>query len=937
MNSSIIETKSTCCYCGVGCGVIIEHTEHEITGVRGDPLHPANFGKLCSKGSTLHLSAKQLLQQQVRTLHPQMRRLRSDPLQDTDWESCVDHVSTKIAQCIQNHGPDSIGLYVSGQLLTEDYYVFNKLAKGLIGTNNIDSNSRLCMSSAVAAYKQSLGADAPPCCYEDIDDAELILIAGSNTAYAHPVLYRRIEEARTHNPNLKVIVVDPRRTETALDADLHLAIQPGTDVALFNGMLHLCLWENWFDADFVHAHTEGFAELKSLVRDYTPNMVARTCGIREQDLLQATRLFATSKASLSLYCQGLNQSTAGTAKNSALINLHLATAQIGRAGAGPFSLTGQPNAMGGRETGGMANLLSAHRDLANPEHRSEVANLWGVDELPENPGKTAVELFEAVRQGEIKILWIVCTNPAQSMPDQHMIHAALNQAELVIVQEAYRNTATMAYADVVFPAASWGEKSGTVTNSERRISRVRAALKPIAQAKPDWEIATAVAISLAQKLKKKAPYFSYQNCEEVWNEHRESTRGRDLDITGLSYAILENEGPQQWPFPEGAQHGKSRLYTDAVFATANGRARFIPTAYVAASEKVSARYPFLLNTGRLRDQWHGMSRTGTIAQLHAHAPEPTVQLAASDMQARFISDGDLVEINNTRGKIVLPAYQSNTLNPGQIFIAMHWGQEITGGHHFDNAQNRVEHLGVNALCTSAFDPSSKQPELKLAHVRISKPQLNWRFMAVAWMKETELLTAQTQLRQFYSAFSYASCSLFGRGEQVGLIFRGAHSSTIESITLNALMEILKVDVSTSLRYEDRARSASRFIALQQLHHQHTIRAYVLTGDIDADSWLNPLLREQTPITQSASLLQKNPNGKSGETNPTSIVCSCMNVSRNQIQQVLADVDQVPETLPVSEKIGILKARLSCGTNCGSCLPEVKRLVLAKTATTAHAN
>ncbi|WP_395008852.1 molybdopterin-dependent oxidoreductase, partial [Undibacterium sp.] len=372
------ETKSICCYCGVGCGVIIESDGAQVTGVRGDPTHPANFGKLCSKGSSLHLTAQPMLQQQVRALYPEMRTTRDQKRQRVDWDSCLETMADKFASCIQTHGADSVGFYISGQLLTEDYYVFNKLAKGLIGTNNIDSNSRLCMSSAVAGYKQSLGADAPPCSYEDIELADLIFIAGSNTAYAHPILYRRIEQARETNPDLKLIVVDPRRTDTARDADLHLAILPGTDVALFHGMLHLCLWEDFIDIQFIAAHTEGFAELKQTVRDFTPAFTAQICGIAEKDLIQAARWFGQSKAALSLYCQGLNQSSSGSAKNSALINLHLATGQIGKPGAGPFSLTGQPNAMGGREVGGMANLLSAHRDLSNPAHRAELASLWDI-------------------------------------------------------------------------------------------------------------------------------------------------------------------------------------------------------------------------------------------------------------------------------------------------------------------------------------------------------------------------------------------------------------------------------------------------------------------------------------------------------------------------------------------------------------------------------
>ncbi|MDP9109634.1 MAG: molybdopterin-dependent oxidoreductase, partial [Pseudomonadota bacterium] len=482
------EVRSTCCYCGVGCGVLIETDGQTILGVRGDPLHPANFGRLCTKGSTLHLSAQPLLQQQARALVPELRVHRAAEREPVSWDLALDALAQRFADTIRAHGPDSVGFYISGQLLTEDYYVFNKLAKGLIGTNNIDTNSRLCMSSAVAGYKQTLGADAPPACYEDIDCADLVFIVGSNMAYAHPILYRRLDEARKNNPTLKVIVADPRATDTAREADLFLQILPGTDVALFNGMLHLCLWDECIDSAFIEAHTDNFAELKRTVRDYTPRFVAEVCGISEADLSTAARWFGQAGAALSLYCQGLNQSSSGTAKNAALINLHLATHQIGKPGAGPFSLTGQPNAMGGREVGGMANLLSGHRDLSNPTHRAEVARLWGVDAVPATPGKTAVEMFEAVRSGEIKLLWIACTNPAQSMPDQQQVRQALEKAELVVLQEAYLGTATAPYADVLLPAASWGEKEGTVTNSERRITRLAAAVAPPGQARPDWQI-----------------------------------------------------------------------------------------------------------------------------------------------------------------------------------------------------------------------------------------------------------------------------------------------------------------------------------------------------------------------------------------------------------------------------------------------------------------
>lgn len=473
-DSPLRTTASTCCYCGVGCGVLIEHDGERILGVQGDPRHPANFGRLCSKGASLHLTGDL----QARALYPQLRLGKQLARARSDWESALEHAAGRFAETIREHGPDSVAFYISGQLLTEDYYAFNKLARALVGTNNIDSNSRLCMSSAVVGYKRSLGADAPPCSYEDLDCADCVLIAGSNMAFAHPVLFRRLEAAKAARPEMRIVVIDPRRTDTCELADLHLALLPGTDVALFHGILHILLWEDWIDRSFIAEHTEGFADLKELVRDYTPAAVADICGIDRADLQRCAEWIGRSPRFLSLWCMGLNQSSAGSAKNSALINLHLATGKIGRAGCGPFSLTGQPNAMGGRETGSLANLLPGHREAADPGHRAEVAHYWGVEQLPTSPGLSAIELFDAVHDGRIKALWIACTNPAQSLPDQRKIHEALARCPFVVVQEAFAGTETCQYADLLLPAASWGEKEGSVTNSERRVSHVRRAVPP---------------------------------------------------------------------------------------------------------------------------------------------------------------------------------------------------------------------------------------------------------------------------------------------------------------------------------------------------------------------------------------------------------------------------------------------------------------------------
>ncbi|MBI3286175.1 MAG: molybdopterin-dependent oxidoreductase [Burkholderiales bacterium] len=908
------ETKATCCYCGIGCGVLIQSEGQQVLGVRGDPAHPANFGRLCSKGSTLHLSANSLVQQQVRALYPEMRGSRGEPRLRSDWDTVLQHLAGQFARTLRQHGPDSVGFYISGQLLTEDYYVFNKLAKGLIGTNNIDSNSRLCMSSAVAGYKQTLGADAPPACYEDIALAEVIFIVGSNTAYAHPILYRRIEDARLANPNLKVIAVDPRRTDTAREADLHLAIQPGTDVALFNGMLHICLWEELVDGAYIAAHTEGFAELKQTVRDYTPAYVAQTCGITEADLLQAARWFGQSKATLSLYCQGLNQSASGTAKNAALINLHLATHQIGKPGAGPFSLTGQPNAMGGREVGGMANLLSGHRDLANAAHRAEVAALWGVPEVPAAPGKTAVEMFEAVRLGEIKILWIVCTNPAQSLPEQNLIRAALEKAELVIVQEAYASTATVPYADVLLPATTWAEKSGTVTNSERRISRVNAALEQPGECRHDWEIATAFARKLEALLEKPATLFPYDTPEQVWNEHRASTRGRDLDITGLSYAILENQGPQQWPYPEGAAGGKQRLYEDGVFATANGRARFVNTAYQPVKDAVDARYPFALNTGRLRDQWHGMSRSGTVPQLFAHVAEPAIAMARSDMERRFLNSGDLVHVTSRRGSQILPVQESDEQRAGQVFIPMHWGEEFLSGRGHGGQAS----YGVNTLTSPALDPSSRQPELKAAAVKILKAELPWRFLAFGWVPQEQAWRLQQALRPLLREFAYASCTPFGR-EKTGILLRAADDYAAAPELLQKIETLFGIHGAEVLRYDDARRGNARHILVKN----GALAAVSLAGDISAESWLKAYLLEQEPVAKLGRLLlMPSTSAPQGFKPRGKVVCSCLNVADTEIKATLAKLDGSADQL-----LAGLQTRLKCGTNCGSCVPEIKKMIL----------
>ena len=940
------ETRSTCPYCGVGCGVVIESSGDTITGVKGDMDHPANFGRLCTKGATLALTASAAVTRQTRLLYPMRREHRGEAPKRVSWDSALGFATESFAQIIRDHGSDAVGFYISGQLLTEDYYVFNKLAKGLLGTNNIDTNSRLCMSSAVAGYKQTLGADAPPNCYDDVNHAQCLFIVGSNTAYAHPILFRRIEDAKAANPALKIIFCDPRRTDTAEIADLYLPIQPGTDVSLFNGMLHIMLWEGWVDTAYIAAHTTGFDALKATVRDYTPDLVSETCGIKKDDLFMAAKLFATSRATLSLYCQGLNQSSSGTAKNAALINMHLATAQIGKPGAGPFSLTGQPNAMGGREVGGLANLMSAHRDMGNPEHRAEVAALWGIKDVPSKPGKTAIEMFQAAADGEIKALWIACTNPAQSMPDQTTVRRALERAELVVVQEAFATAATCDYADLLLPASTWGEKTGTVTNSERRISRVRPAIAAPGEARHDW----AIVVEFAQRLEvlrgtQGPTLFPYSltdhtlGVESIWNEHRESTRGRDLDITGMSYAMLET-GPQQWPLKTGETTGKVRLYEDGVFPTTDGKARFINTFYKPVAEPRESRYPFSLTTGRLRDHWHGMSRTGTLGRLFGHVAEPSVQMNANDMARRLLKDGDLVHVTSKRGSIVVPLQASPEVAVSQAFMAMHWGSEYLSG-----LSSVGEPLaGVNAITTSSYCPTSKQPELKHAAVKILKAELPWSLLAMAWLPAGESLAARHALKPLMAAFPFTSCVPFSNntpladlsGTREGVLFRAAAHVVPPDDLLIQIEKILGLTSQDVLHYVDKKRGQRRTAKLTRVDHQAVLTGFLLAGDTRAEAWIKTVLEGELPA-QTYGRLLLSPGSKP----PVAVqargklVCTCLNVTDTAINAYLQDRAQTGthQLLTTDDaRLASLQSALKCGTNCASCVPELKRMVRSARST-----
>ncbi len=896
-------TKSTCCYCGVGCGLLVDAEDGVIVGVKGDPEHPANYGRLCTKGATLNQTAIST----SRLLHPTRKKRGEMEGATLTWDVALDEVADKFAEIIRAHGPDSVAFYISGQLMTEDYYVFNKLAKGLIGTNNVDTNSRLCMSSAVAGYKQTLGADAPPCSYEDFAHAKMILIAGANPALAHPIIFRYVEDAKAANPNLKIVVVDPRRSESAEIADLHLPINPGTDIALFNSMLHVMIAEELISPEYIASHTQGFAELAALVRTYTPLYASEVCGVPAGDIVKAARWFATSGAALSLYCQGLNQSAHGTHNNASLIHLHLATGQIGYPGAGPFSLTGQPNAMGGREVGGLSNLLSAHRDMANPEHRAEIARIWGIDDVPATPGKAAINLFRALKSGEVKAVWIACTNPAQSLPFQADVRAGLAAAEYVVLQEAYGNTDTVPYADMLLPASGWGEKHGTVTNSERRITHVQPVVAPPGEARHDWEIVIDFARKLGERLGNEATQrlFPYTTLESIFDEHKLTTKGRDLDISGLSYALLDEQGPQQWPYPEGATSGKARLYEDGVFPTADGRAKFVKTEHRPVSDLPNPAYPISLLSGRMRDHWHGMSRTGTVPRLYNLEDEPVLSMHPCDMRHRGLLSGMLAKVSNDRGAFIVRVEEVQGLKKGRAWMPMHWGSQF------------MNSAGVNTVACDATDPFSSQPELKHTAVQIESAALAYPITVIRHCEtQQEALALQSFLRDKLSDFPYANVSLYGRRCPL-VIFRAAMASPA------AEDQLAEIDTWFGLASHDTLgvmslTDAKRSIFKKAIMRDGRLYGVRLAGESQAQHWLKKAMAEDE-LGENLLRFVLAPTAKApAAVAPRNIVCKCADVSDVQINDALA----------AGASFSSLQETLKCGTFCGSCVPEIKKMVAA---------
>jgi len=707
--------RAQCPYCGVGCGLELRPPEppspargpaapvaEPLWSTRGDRLHPSSLGQVCVKGATV-----------AETLHPNRlttplwRAATDQPFTPISWDRAFSLLVERIRATLAAQGPAGLAIYGSGQFLSEDYYVANKLLKGALGSNNFDANSRLCMSAAVAGYARSLGSDGPPCCYDDLDRADLVFLIGTNTADCHPVLFQRLIKRKRKQPaGLRLVVVDPRATATADAADLHLAIRPGTDLVLLHGLGHLLHHLQALDQPFIARHTEGYAELEQLWRAWTPQRVCDLCGIAEADLRQLAHWWAEASGVLSLWSMGVNQSQEGTATVGGIINLHLATGQIGRPGAGPFSLTGQPNAMGGREVGGLAQLLPGYRFVADAHHRAEVERHWGfpAGSIAPQPGLAVWEQIEAMERGELGLWWVAATNPLVSLPWLDRVRAALARCPLVVLSEAYAGTETAELAHLLLPAAQWSEKTGVMTNSERRVTLCPAFRQPPGEARADW----AIFAELGRRLGF-AQQFSYASAAEVHAELVALTAGRVCDYSGLSHALLAEHGPQQWPFPRGtaAGGGAARLYGDLRFPTPSGRARLLADPPLGLAEPPCDTYPLVLTVGRYLGHWHTMTRTAHVQRVVRQHPEPLLEVHPHDALRHGLEDGTMAMVISRRGEVRARVQCSERIRPGTVFLPMHWGS------------SQEQACEANRLMHELACGHSKQPELKAAAVTLA--------------------------------------------------------------------------------------------------------------------------------------------------------------------------------------------------------------------------
>lgn len=850
-------TKTTCPYCGVGCGVLAGADGT----IKGDPDHPANFGRLCSKGTALG----ETIDLEGRLLHPIINGAQAQ------WDSALDLVASNFTQAINDHGPDSVAFYVSGQLLTEDYYVANKLMKGFIGSANIDTNSRLCMASSVAGHKRAFGTDTVPGTYEDLEQADLIVLVGSNLAWCHPVLHQRIAAAKAARPNMRVINVDPRKTATSELADTHLRIRPDGDIALFNGLLaHLAAAEK-INLGYVQDHVDGCHAAVLKARETDP----LASGLSSAELEAFYALWAETENVVTIYSQGVNQSACGSDKVNSILNCHLATGRIGRGGCGPFSVTGQPNAMGGREVGGLANMLANHLDIENSDHRAAVQGFWESPTICSQAGLKAVDLFEACASGKIKALWVMSTNPAVSMPDVNSVSEAIKNVPFVVVSDIMERTDTGDLADVLLPAAGWGEKNGTVTNSERRISRQRAFLAPPADTRPDWEIICDVAKRMGWE-----DAFSYNSPAEVFAEYvalSGATRdfGRDLDLSIFADADYAELIPTQWPSND------KRFFADGQFYHANGRAKMLPIAAPVPAQAEG----FTLNTGRNRDQWHTMTRTGKAPRLGAHLAEPYVEIHPADAKPLGVIAGDLVRLSAPTGNAILRALVTDKVAPRQLFAPMHWTR-----------QRSISSLS-NTLMPAVTDPVSGQPALKAGTVSAQRYEANWYVFAAS----------QSELSATGDYAAIARSATGWQGEFAG-------DDKPENWPGNWERFAVRIfgDVSGDLSIIEDAKTRTTRIALHQGEH---LIAVMFAGPSPvrlARSHAVSLIGTKTPALAALA-------GRVGEgqPDPGPTLCACMNVGINTVR------DAIQGGAGTVQKVG----EVTCaGTNCGSCKPEIAALL-----------
>ncbi|MEB0138504.1 MULTISPECIES: molybdopterin-dependent oxidoreductase [unclassified Undibacterium] len=888
---------TTCPYCGVGCGVRASVGADGGIAIAGDPDHPANAGRLCVKGSALDES----LSLDGRLLQPQMRDAASGLMQTSSWEQALSRVASGFADIIAQHGADAVALYVSGQLLTEDYYIANKLMKGFIGTANIDTNSRLCMSSAVAGHKRAFGADLVPVCYDDLELADLVVLVGSNTAWCHPILFQRIAKIKESRPAMKLVVIDPRRTATSDLADLHLPLKPGSDVWLFNGLLDYLSRNGYADQAFVAAHTQGGHDALQVAAQSSGDVleVAQQCKLDPAQIEAFYALFAGTKKVITAFSQGVNQSSSGTDKVNSIINCHLLSARIGQPGMGPFSLTGQPNAMGGREVGGLANLLAAHMELNNEQHRETVQSFWNAPRIAERPGLKAVELFQAIEQGRIKAVWIIATNPVVSLPDADQVQRALAKCELVVVSDIVSHTDTNAWADVLLPALGWGEKDGTVTNSERCISRQRAFLSAPGAARPDWRILCDVAQKMAYS------GFDYQDVHEIFDEHARLSAFRNgsgsaevprvfnlSGLTGMSKAQYDALAPVQWPVTraaDGQPRGTARLFSDGKFTHADGKARFIATPPRPPVHAPNPEYPLILNTGRVRDQWHTMTRTGKAAKLADHTAESFIDMHPQDALLCGVREGSLARVSSPWGAMVAKVQHGGGIARGSIFVPIHWSNQTTSDGR------------IGAVVNPVVDPVSGEPEFKHTPVRVEEFPVSW-YGFILTRRELALdeVTHWTRIQ--------------GR-EMLRYELAGRKLISDPSAWARQLMLATDVDADW-LDYADDSAGVYRAVHLVDERIDSCIFLSP-RADLPARAWLAGLFAKQRlDEIDRVGLLLGQTIAPGIDAGPT--ICSCYGVGRNTICHAIREHGM--ET--VAQVTNCLKA----GGNCGSCVPEIKKLL-----------